>query len=101
MFGFIKRKQKTPETATPSAEPQSPAEKNVADLSHSLEKTKRTFSDGMADFLLGKKSIDDELLDTLETRLLSADVGVDAPKHREPASRRGGHLRSWDGSFSK
>jgi fused signal recognition particle receptor len=78
MFGFIKRKQKTPETATPSAEPQSPAEKNVADLSHSLEKTKRTFSDGMADFLLGKKSIDNELLDALETRLLMADVGIDA-----------------------
>jgi len=79
MFGFIKRKQKnTPEAATPSAESQSPAEKSVADLSHSLEKTKRTFSDGMADFLLGKKSIDSELLEALETRLLTADVGIDA-----------------------
>ena len=79
MFGFTKRKQKnTPEAATPSAESQSPAEKSVADLSHSLEKTKRTFSDGMADFLLGKKSIDSELLEALETRLLTADVGIDA-----------------------
>ncbi len=49
-----------------------------SDLSKSLEKTKRTFSDGMADFLLGKKSIDLNLLDELETRLLSADVGMDA-----------------------
>ena len=48
------------------------------DLSTSLEKTKRTFSDGMADFLLGKKSINLDLLDELETRLLSADVGMDA-----------------------
>ncbi len=79
MFGFIKRKQKnvteTPETA---AETSTPAAEKPADLSQSLEKTKRTFSDGMADFFLGKKAIDDTLLDELETRLLSADVGIDA-----------------------
>lgn len=79
MFGFIKRKQKnTPETAPSSTDTRSQTTEGAADLSHSLEKTKRTFSDGLADFLLGKKSIDDELLDTLETRLLSADVGIDA-----------------------
>jgi fused signal recognition particle receptor len=79
MFGFIKRKQKKPSesTATSAVSPAS-AEDKTADLSHSLEKTKRTFSDGMADFLLGKKSIDSNLLDELETRLLSADVGVNA-----------------------
>ena len=89
MFGFIKRKQKnapeTRQTATdasitapaPAEEPVS-VETKPADLSHSLEKTKRTFSDGMADFFLGKKAIDNALLDELETRLLSADVGVDA-----------------------
>jgi fused signal recognition particle receptor len=49
-----------------------------AELGKSLEKTRRGFADGMADFFLGKKSIDRELLDELETRLLSADVGVDA-----------------------
>ena len=83
MFGFIKRKQKnTSEAAALSTEStesaEEPAKDKAADLSHSLEKTKRTFSDGMADFLLGKKSIDNELLDELETRLLSADVGVNA-----------------------
>ncbi|MBE9561080.1 MAG: signal recognition particle-docking protein FtsY [Proteobacteria bacterium] len=79
MFGFIKRKQKnTSETTTTSARSSVSAEDKTADLSHSLEKTKRTFSDGMADFLLGKKSIDNELLDELETRLLSADVGINA-----------------------
>lgn len=78
MFGFIKRKQKkTSQTTTATPESQS-AEAGTSDLSHSLEKTKRTFSDGMADFFLGKKSIDNELLDELETRLLRADVGVDA-----------------------
>ncbi len=51
---------------------------STAELSKSLEKTKRTFSDGMADFFLGKKSINQELLDELETRLLTADVGMNA-----------------------
>ena len=85
MFGFIKRKRKnvskttqtTTETTVPAEEPVS-AETKPADLSHSLEKTKRSFSDGLADFFLGKKAIDNALLDELETRLLSADVGVDA-----------------------
>jgi fused signal recognition particle receptor len=101
MFGFIKRKSKKPSadrsTTVAAAESaiaenastqSSPAndeshdsgvtDQGTADLSASLAKTKRGFSDGMADFLLGKKSIDSELLDELETRLLSADVGMDA-----------------------
>ncbi len=84
MFGFNKRKQKntsevaTPSVAGPSVETTSAPENTTTDLSHSLEKTKRTFSDGLADFFLGKKNIDDSLLDKLETRLLSADVGIDA-----------------------
>ncbi len=73
-------------TATEAATPEATHEKTSnqadpdlsTDLSTSLEKTKRTFSDGMADFLLGKKSINLDLLDELETRLLSADVGMDA-----------------------
>jgi len=89
MFGFIKRKPKniaetdTAAANTPILSEQPPseyptAENTTAELSKSLEKTKRTFSDGMADFFLGKKSIDNELLEELETRLLSADVGMDA-----------------------
>ncbi len=82
MFGFLKRKQKDTSTTTlPAAAELTEAtaeNKQSAELSHSLEKTRRTFSDGMADFLLGKKSIDDALLDELENRLLSADVGIHA-----------------------
>ena len=43
-----------------------------------LSKTRASLTDGMADLVLGKKTIDDELLEELETRLLSADVGVEA-----------------------
>ena len=84
MFGFIKRKQKKDKSAdkvsteTLSLSDARSAENGSADLSKSLEKTKRTFTDGMADFFLGKKSIDEELLEQLETRLLKADVGIDA-----------------------
>jgi len=84
MFGFLKRKQKnTPQATEFSTEAQvsseaDAVEDSTAQLSRSLEKTKRTFSDGMADFLLGKKSISAELLDELETHLLRADVGIDA-----------------------
>ncbi len=47
-------------------------------LKDSLGKTRAELTDGMADLLLGKKIIDDELLEELETRLLSADVGVES-----------------------
>ncbi len=89
MFGFKKRDKKKPAAISKiTAETPSPqgstisdvsaTENDSTDLSQSLKKTRRTFSDGMADFFLGKKSIDNELLEELETRLLSADVGVDA-----------------------
>ena len=43
-----------------------------------LSKTRKNLTDGMADLVLGKKTIDDDLLEELETRLLTADVGVEA-----------------------
>jgi fused signal recognition particle receptor len=42
-----------------------------------LARSRSTFSDGLADLVLGKKKIDDDLLEELETLLLTADVGVD------------------------
>ncbi len=47
-------------------------------LRKGLSKTRHGLTDGMADLVLGKKIIDDDLLEELETRLLMADVGVDA-----------------------
>jgi len=47
-------------------------------LKDSLGKTRASLTDGMADLLLGRKTIDDDLLEELEMRLLTADVGVDA-----------------------
>ncbi|WP_175252696.1 signal recognition particle-docking protein FtsY [Pseudomonas sp. BMW13] len=49
-----------------------------ARLKQGLSKTSASLGEGMASLFLGKKAIDDDLLDDLETRLLTADVGVEA-----------------------
>lgn len=43
-----------------------------------LSRTSNQFSSGLGNLFLGKKTIDDELLEEIETVLLTADVGVDA-----------------------
>merc|ERR1712000_361568 len=42
-----------------------------------LSKTRSGLTDGLANLLLGKKEIDDDLLEDLETQLIMADVGVE------------------------
>ncbi|MEE1865640.1 signal recognition particle-docking protein FtsY [Pseudomonas auratipiscis] len=49
-----------------------------ARLKQGLSKTSASIGEGMASLFLGKKAIDDDLLDEIETRLLTADVGVEA-----------------------
>lgn len=46
-----------------------------------LSRTSQTFTTGLANLLLGKKEIDDELLEEIETQLLMADVGVETTEH--------------------
>ncbi|MES9956893.1 MAG: signal recognition particle-docking protein FtsY [Sedimenticola sp.] len=79
MFGFGKRKARSEEQAT-IEEQQSPEEKQglFSRLKSRLSKTRHNLTDGLADLLLGKKSIDEDLLEELETLLITADVGVDA-----------------------
>jgi len=43
-----------------------------------LSKTSVNLGEGMANLFLGEKEIDDELLEDMETRLLMADVGIEA-----------------------
>ncbi len=47
-------------------------------LKSGLQKTRDSFGNGLARLVLGKKKIDDELLEEIETALLLADVGVEA-----------------------
>ena len=47
-------------------------------LRSGLSKTGNALTSGMGDIILGKKKIDDDVLEELETRLLMADVGIEA-----------------------
>jgi fused signal recognition particle receptor len=96
MFGFKKNKPaKTPaddpEKAAVDDAPQT--EQPVADapvaekqskpglfarLKAGLTRTRSGITDGLADLVLGKKAIDDDVLDEIETLLLTSDVGVEA-----------------------
>lgn len=71
MFGFGRKKDKSidEEKTTPSL---------IQRLKKGLTRTRENFTDGLANLVLGKKQIDDELLEDLETLLLTADVGVEA-----------------------
>ncbi|MBD7976985.1 signal recognition particle-docking protein FtsY [Serpens gallinarum] len=69
-----------PENEAPPAAAHKVEEKAgfFARLKQGLAKTSASLGEGMASLFLGKKAIDDDLLDELETRLLMADVGVEA-----------------------
>lgn len=93
MFGFGKKKQdidqnqdkkalvEEQQTSKQSAPaPEEPAKKTgfFRQLRQSLSRSRRAFGEGLASLVLGRKQIDDELLEEIETLLLTADVGVDA-----------------------
>ncbi|OUD15666.1 signal recognition particle-docking protein FtsY [Thioflexithrix psekupsensis] len=84
MFGF--GKNKTPETvaetevvSTPNVSTEeTPRRSWLQRLKQGLSRTRHSLSQGLQNLILGRKTIDDDLLDEIETLLLSADVGVDA-----------------------
>lgn len=49
-----------------------------ARIKRGLARTSSQFAEGLGNLLLGKKAIDDDLLEEIETQLLLADVGIDA-----------------------
>ena len=49
-------------------------------LREGLSRTRHNLSDGLADLVQGSKSIDDGLLEDIETQLLVADVGIEATR---------------------
>ena len=77
MFGFGKKKQDQA-VNSPEAEPDSGNESLFERLRSSLKKTRSNLGDGLANLLSGKKAIDEDLLEELESLLLTADTGIDA-----------------------
>ncbi len=97
MFSFLRKKNKAAEDAQQAIEvidPQVQASDDTDQiqqsepvkektglfgrLKQSLNRTSSKLTEGFASLVLGKKVIDDDLLEELETQLLTADLGVDA-----------------------
>ena len=49
---------------------------NKASLKDRLSKSKRRLGHGLSSILIGKKQVDDELLEELEILMISADIGI-------------------------
>ena len=49
-----------------------------ARMKQGLSKTRNAFVDGVADIFVGRKEIDEDLLEELETQLIMADIGIEA-----------------------
>ena len=66
--------------AAPREQPQERPKKAgwFARIKAGLGKTRANFTEGLAGLFLGKKQIDDDLMEDLETQLLMADVGIEA-----------------------
>lgn len=84
MFNFSRRKKNDQELPPKTSEkPEAPATKIgwLSKLKQGLTRTRSQLGEGIATLFLGKKTIDDDLLESLETILLSADVGIDTTDH--------------------
>ncbi|PHS22558.1 MAG: signal recognition particle-docking protein FtsY [Methylophaga sp.] len=92
MFSFLRKKNKTADNITPPDDALATEDSNASlapslptaepeqktSLLGRLKRTSTKFTEGLASLVLGKKAIDDNLLEELETQLLTADLGVDA-----------------------
>ncbi|MFW5450069.1 MAG: signal recognition particle-docking protein FtsY [Methylophagaceae bacterium] len=97
MFSFLRKKTETIDNAEPTEQqpvqsvnidndtsPQDQTEPEIKTgnlfnrLKQRLSRSSSKLTEGFADLVLGKKTIDDDLLEELETQLISADLGIDA-----------------------
>ena len=87
MFGLGKKKKSDDPQANIALEGESKKSADVANqdeagifarLKNGLSRTRSKLSDGLAEIVLGEKTIDVNLLEDIETQLLSADIGIDA-----------------------
>jgi len=94
MFSFLRKKNKTTDdkkqddvivqaeqdsnSAAVNAELSSEKPGLFGRLKERLSRSSTKLTEGFASLVLGKKTIDDDLLEELETQLLTADLGIDA-----------------------
>lgn len=89
MFSFLRKKDAQAESTSVANQPAEPASSSAVDtaeeksslfgrLKQRLSRSSLKLTNGFSSLILGKKTIDDELLEELETLLLGADLGIDA-----------------------
>lgn len=76
MFNILNRKKPTDSAAASTTPPEKGGFFNR--LKEGLAKTRSALTTSIGNLILGKKTLDDELIDLIEMQLLTADVGVDA-----------------------
>ena len=78
MFSFSKDKKNN----SPQQDSSQDSSQNkggwLSRLKNGLSKTRANLTEGLAKLVLGQKTINDDLLEEIEARLLMADVGIDA-----------------------
>ena len=92
MLNFFKKNKK----------PESEGEPKKTSLKDRLFKSKTKLGDGLSSLLIGKKKIDDELLEDLEMLLIGSDIGIQTTDKvieavRKKASRK--ELKDSDGLY--
>ena len=75
MFDFLKRKKNKDQESSENIEIQKSG--LLTQLKEGLKKTRLSLTAGMTHLFLGKKELNADVLNEIETLLLSADVGVD------------------------
>ncbi|WP_275288971.1 signal recognition particle-docking protein FtsY [Halomonas elongata] len=67
-----------PAAVAPREKPRGEKKGWFARIKDGLGKTRANLADGLSGLFLGRKQIDDDLMEELETQLLMADVGIEA-----------------------
>ncbi len=78
MFGFGKNKSKDVRQDEQTDDGTEKSAGLFGRLKAGLSKTRSGLTEGIANLVVGRKQIDDQLLEDLETQLLTADIGVEA-----------------------
>lgn len=87
MFDFLKRKKTTTDTveskiASETADTSTEQKESFfSRLKSGLTKTRTQLTAGIGNLFLGKKKLDNALLDDIEMALLTADVGIETTQH--------------------
>jgi len=78
MFSFKKNKKDCDTTNQPTDKPADKKQKSwLSRLKTGLSKTKENLTENLSSLVLGQKTIDEDILEKIETQLLMADVGVE------------------------